>query len=186
MVKRLLLGIFCLLYFTATGFAHEHHRHHHRHSGRYSEHQARGERHFSRHRRGDFSSTGITHVRLDDGQTIAVASAYASRFAGFFHALYHREGHLPEIKCLASGHMAHSLHHWGGACDVGQTARNVAWRAMYHVGALASEYGLTDGCNWSHPDCGHVDVSGVGGGHRYASRHYRHYARHHYRHYARG
>jgi hypothetical protein len=121
------------------------------------------------------SGSGITHARLPDGQTIAVASAYADRFVGFFTALYRREGHLPEIVCLASGHMAHSLHHWGGACDVGQTARNVAWRAMYHVGALAAQFGLTDGCIWNHPDCGHVDVSGIAPRH-YASRRRVHYA----------
>lgn len=133
----------------------------------------------SEHHRG-----GISAVRLSDGQTIYVASAYADRFKEFFEALRRREGRLAHITCLASGHMPNSLHHWGGACDVGQTARNVAWRAMYHVGALASEYGLTDGCIWSHPDCGHVDVSGVGGRSHYARHRYAHYAHRYRRHYA--
>jgi hypothetical protein len=130
-----------------------------------------------------YGGGGITHARLADGQMIAVASAYVNNFVGFFNALYHREGHLPRITCLASGHMRHSLHHWGGACDVGQWARNRAARMMYHVGSLAAEYGLTDGCIWHNPDCGHVDVSGVGGSRHYAlRRHYQHhYARRHIR-----
>lgn len=124
--------------------------------------------------------SGIVHEKLADGQVIAVAAAYANRFVGFFNALFEREGHLPSITCLASGHMRHSLHHWGGACDVGQSARNVAWRPMYHVGSLATMYGLTDGASWRNPDAGHIDVSGVGGGGHYV----RHYASHHRRHYA--
>jgi hypothetical protein len=126
------------------------------------------------------AGSGLSHEKLADGQVIVVAAAYASRFVGFFNALFAREGKLPEIGCYAPrGHMRGSLHHWGGACDVGQTSRNVAWRAMYHVGDLARQFGLTDGCIWRNPDCGHVDVSGVGGGghyvHRYASaRRHRH------------
>lgn len=107
---------------------------------------------------------GLTRARLADGQIITVAAAYAARFVGFLDALFAREGRLPHVGCYApSGHMPGSLHHWGGACDVGQIARNVAWPPMYHVGALARQYGLTDGCVWRKPDCGHVDVSGIGG-----------------------
>jgi hypothetical protein len=125
--------------------------------------------------------SGLAREKLADGQVIVVAAAYAERFVGFFNALFAREGKLPEIGCYAPrGHMRNSLHHWGGACDVGQTARNVAWRAMYHVGDLARQFGLTDGCIWRNPDCGHVDVSGVGGGGHYVRR----YASHHRRHYA--
>jgi hypothetical protein len=139
-------------------------------------------RHHHRHHYMHSDGTGLTRVALDNGHVIVVASRYADRFRGFLNALYHRYGSLPDVQCYSSGHMRNSLHHWGGACDVGQRARNVAWRAMYHVGSLAAEYGLTDGCIWRHPDCGHVQIGG--GQHRYASRHYRHYARHHYRHYA--
>jgi hypothetical protein len=136
----------------------------------------------ARPRTGVWAATtgGLVRVRLDSGQTIVVAARYADRFAGFLNALYHREGRLPEVSCYSpTGHMRNSLHHWGGACDVDQRARNVAWRPMYHVAALAAQYGLTDGCSWHNPDCGHVDVSGVGGGHyarrtRYASHHHHH------------
>lgn len=122
---------------------------------------------------------GLTRAKLGDGQIITVASAYADRFVGFFNALLAREGHLPRIGCYSpTGHMRNSLHHWGGACDVGQTARNVAARMMYHVTALAARFGLTDGAMWHNPDAGHVDVSGlVGSGRHYASHRRRHYAR---------
>lgn len=157
-----------------------------------SEAQARHRhKHHYRHHHRDHhyiaSGSGTCSEKLNDGQVIRVACSVASKFVGFFNDLYAREGKLAPINCLASGHMANSLHHWGGACDVGQTARNVAWRAMYHVGDLAAKYGLTDGCIWRNPDCGHVDVSGVGGTH-YASRgrrHYASYARVGRRHYAR-
>lgn len=133
------------------------------------------------------AGSGLAREKLADGQVIVVAAAYAERFVGFFNALFEREGKLPEIGCYApTGHMRGSLHHWGGACDVGQTARNVAWRAMYSVTELARWFGLTDGCTWHNPDCGHVDVSGITGGRSYAhygghvryAHHYRH--RHHY------
>jgi hypothetical protein len=182
--------------FTSTADAHA--RHHYRHVARSPTEQQSGmqfgccfanffqpevqksiRQSYAHHRHSYSSGAGITRARLADGQVISVSSAYADRFIGFFNALYRREGRLAHITCLASGHMANSLHHWGGACDVGQTARNVAWRAMYHVGALAGEYGLTDGCVWSRPDCGHVDVSGVGGGRHYATLRRSRYANRH-------
>lgn len=164
---------FCLL--TVGAQAHSRHHHHRHHAVRVAN-MAQGLGHGLAHMLKSMETSGISRERLADGQVIAVASAYASRFVGFFNDLYSREGHLPPIICLASGHMAHSLHHWGGACDVGQTTRNVAWRAMYHVGELAAAHGLTDGCIWHHPDCGHVDVSGVAGV-RYTRHRYHHYAR---------
>jgi hypothetical protein len=118
---------------------------------------------------------GVIGVKVADGQIIQVSARYADRFEKFFAALYRREGHLPEIGCFAPrGHMRHSLHHWGGACDVGQTDRNVAPRMMYHVTKLAARFGLTDGCTWRRPDCGHIDVSGLLHQTRFASRHTRH------------
>lgn len=134
-----------------------HHRHH-RHVRVYH-------RHYNDDVSQHYASHGsLEHVKLDNGEIIVVASAVADRFKGFLNALFHQEGRLPEIGCFsATGHMRNSLHHWGGACDVGQSARNRAWRPMYHITALAHQFGLTDGCEWRHPDCGHIDVSGVGG-----------------------
>jgi hypothetical protein len=54
--------------------------------------------------------------------------------------------------------MPGSKHHWGGACDFDQRARSATVRVMYHVAALAHRFGLTDGCTWRNPDCGHIEV----------------------------
>lgn len=112
-------------------------------------------------RTGRGVSLGLAHARLPDGHVITVAAAFVDRFVGFFQELFAREHRLPEIGCYSpTGHMRNSLHHWGGACDVGQRARNVAWRPMYRVTALAHSYGLTDGCEWrGSPDCGHIEVN---------------------------
>lgn len=154
---RLLIASVALVTMAIPASAHRYHHHHHRHH------------HASRHHTRHYSCSGCVQRRLDDGQIITISAAHAAKFVGFLNALFHREGRLAPVNCAASGHMRHSLHHWGGACDVGQRARNVAWRAMYHVGSLARQFGLTDGCVWRHPDCGHVDVSGTGG-YRYAHR----------------
>ena len=84
--------------------------------------------------------------------------------------------------CLSSGHMRHSKHHWGGACDLfNQIARNrTALRQPPPAVqiAVAARHGLTSGCVWRSPDCGHFEVP-TGGhvrlarsheGHRYSSR----------------
>lgn len=109
---------------------------------------------------------------------IVVAEAYASRFIGFIDDLV-REGHRHlSIGCYAAhGHMRNSLHHWGGACDIDQTARNRTAPFMYHVTALAHAHGLTDGCEFSRPDCGHLQVAGFIGRHHVRRSRKRHYAR---------
>lgn len=146
-------------------YSHHLKRHYTHHYGRYlARRYARHSRARYAHRRihhdAPIRTGGIARVMVPGGQVIAVAAQYADRFAGFFRDLAAREGRLPEIGCLSGGHMRHSLHHWGGACDVGQTARNRAWKAMYNVTALAHQWGLTDGCEWrGYPDCGHIEVA---------------------------
>jgi hypothetical protein len=129
----------------AQAAAQKHHRHH--------------------HRRVHIAATphgSLVREPLPDGQVITVARDFADRFTGFFAALFRLHERLPPVHCYApTGHMRHSLHHWGGACDVGQKSRNKADPMMYHVRDLARQFGLTDGCTWRHPDCGHVDVSGL-------------------------
>lgn len=117
--------------------------------------------HYVRRYRQHRDAVGLARARLPDGQTITVAAPFVERFVGFFIDLFHEVGKLPEIYCYApTGHMRNSLHHWGGACDVGQQSRNVAWKPMYHVTEIAHRWGLTDGCEWrGYPDCGHVEVN---------------------------
>lgn len=145
--------------------SHVHHYSHHygrylalRHYHHMHRHWARRLKHLDRPKT---YSASLTRAKLPDGQTITVASSFAERFVGFFQDLFFREHKLPEIGCYApTGHMRNSLHHWGGACDVGQSRRNVAWRPMYAVTDLAHKWGLTDGATWrGNPDAGHVEVN---------------------------
>lgn len=166
MIRVLLFALFALVLIPVSAQARHYYRHHHRHYRHQVHNRHVRHTHYAHDSQRQEVSTrgGLTHERLDSGQTIVVAARFASRFTGFLNALYHQYGRLPAIGCYSpTGHMRNSLHHWGGACDVGQSARNRAWAPMYHVAALAARFGLTDGCSWRHPDCGHVDVSGTGG-----------------------
>lgn len=154
---------------------HHHHHHHHRHTYRnFAEGLGHGLIHM-------LKSANIVRRDTEAGP-IRVAAAYADRFVGFINALV-RDGHKPkDIGCYSpTGHMHNSKHHWGGACDIEQDSRNKTASYMYHVAALAHEYGLTDGCEWRNPDCGHVEVPG--GGHYARRTHLAHHHFHH-RHYA--
>jgi hypothetical protein len=85
---------------------------------------------------------------------ICVAAHVAEKFAAFINALPYTPKY---VSCWApGGHVAHSLHYTGEACDVDQSRRNVTSSAMYHVAGLASQFGLRDGCSFG--DCGHVDT----------------------------
>lgn len=167
-MRTILAGLFSLaLILPASARQHYHHHHYHHLTHKYGKYLAW--RHFHRHaqpfarrqHRDVVHVGGLTKATLESGQTIVVAGSFVERFVGFFNDLFRREGRLPEIGCYApNGHMRNSLHHWGGACDVGQQARNVAWRAMYHVTDLAQRWGLTDGATWrGNPDSGHVEVN---------------------------
>lgn len=111
-------------------------------------------------------------TRQTEAGPIRVAAAYADRFVGFINALV-AAGYKPkDIGCFSPhGHMPHSKHHWGGACDIDQRSRNVTAKFMYHVTELAHQFKLTDGCEWHNRDCGHVEVPS-----EYAVHRRKHYA----------
>jgi hypothetical protein len=94
---------------------------------------------------------------------ICVAAHVAEKFAAFINALPYTPRY---VSCWApGGHISHSLHYVGEACDVDQSRRNGTSSAMYHVAGLAAQFGLRDGCSFG--DCGHVDT-----GTAIASRHH--------------
>ena len=139
---RLVIALLMILGLISTADA-RHHHHHHRHydTNYYHPH-------------------GLVKVAVA-GHRVTVAASAASRFKGFIAALEKR-GHIRDIQCYSpTGHMWNSKHHWGGACDFDQRSRNVTARLMYHVTALAHQFGLRDGCEWRHPDCGHIEVPSV-------------------------
>jgi hypothetical protein len=124
-------------------------------------------------------------------QTAANPITVSASIAGSMRALIAdlvAHGYRGHVTCQAAGHMPHSLHHTGEACDFAQLSRNrVAAGAgiMYHARSIIAAHGLRDGCSFH--DCGHVDdgrmnfraraqyiPGGVG--------HIRHYARRYYGH----
>lgn len=110
------------------------------------------------------------------GHCGTVNANLAEKFRGLFAEFVALGYNIGSPGCLSSGHMRHSLHHSGSACDLfNQVARN---RTALHQPPpsvqieVASRHGLTSGCVWRSPDCGHFDVSGIGGGRYYARSHH--------------
>lgn len=172
-MRTVLIGLFSLAFVLPANARYHHLTHkyakyltsrhfHHEHKHLRMVHLARKQPRFARRHAGNPYVGSLSRVTLDGGQSITVNRTFADRFIGFFHDLFQREAHLPEIGCYAAhGHMPlpWGRHPAGEACDVGQRSRNKAWAPMYHVGELARKWALTDGCSWSNPDCGHVQIN---------------------------
>lgn len=90
---------------------------------------------------------------------ITVASDTADRFKSLIADLV-ANGFKGEVDCYASsGHVHHSLHYTGHACDFAQTGKGRVEPGagiMYHASDIIAKYGLRDGCSFG--DCGHVDT----------------------------
>lgn len=120
---------------------------------------------------------GIVSVSTMAG-AITVASNVADRFSGFIGDVVAR-GFRGRVHCFArGGHVRHSNHYTGQACDFAQRGWGRTVAPMYHVRDLAAKWGLRDGCSFG--DCGHIDLPRlrlvVVSRHR-VGRHYRRYAR---------
>jgi hypothetical protein len=87
---------------------------------------------------------------------ITVASHLAERFQALI-ADFVAHGYKPRhIGCLAhGGHVPHSRHYAGAACDFDQRGWGLTHPFMYHARAIIARHGLRDGCSFN--DCGHVD-----------------------------
>lgn len=101
------------------------------------------------------------------GHAMHVAAGYAASFEGLA-AEFRAMGYITGTPgCLSAGHMHRSKHHWGGACDLfDQVARNrTALRQPPPAVqiAVAARHGLTSGCVWRSPDCGHFEVPSAHG-----------------------
>jgi hypothetical protein len=165
MLRRVLaLGLAFGVAVSATVKADAHaRRHHHRYH------------HFARssHRSVDYQHVGFSLVTVHSsaGQ-ITVNAAHASQFIGAIADLV-AAGFRGPVHCYArGGHVRHSLHYTGEACDFAQLGRNrVASGAgiMYHAHAILAHWGLRDGCTFH--DCGHADTGRV-----FAALSRRHYA----------
>lgn len=99
---------------------------------------------------------GLVTVNTAAGIKITVHPAFAHKFQKLIATLV-AQGHKPRfITCYAKGHVSGSNHHWGGACDIDQTAWNRTSGFMYRAGAAIQSAGLYDGCSFR--DCGHVEA----------------------------
>ena len=143
-------------------------RHHHRYH-----HFARSSHYRSHTANVDYQHVGFSLVTVHSAAgPITVNAAHASQFVGAIADLV-AAGFRGPVHCYArGGHVRHSLHYTGEACDFAQTGRNrVASGAgiMYHAHAILAHWGLRDGCTFH--DCGHADT-----GRTYAALTRRHYA----------
>ena len=153
----ILISLLCLSPTLAEAKHHVTHRHVHHHTR--SGHHLRLHRHV--HHPRVLPSFGRTSTSLVAVQTpagrIVVNSVAAPKFQGFIRDVV-AIGFRGPVSCYSpTGHMRHSLHHSGRACDFAQRARNRTSHVMYHVRHLAERWGLVDGCIWRHPDCGHIE-----------------------------
>lgn len=168
-VSALSLALACLFGATVAASAHvrRHYVHHHSSRHHYVSRNYR-DRHFASRADDRRDGHGLVHEQTAAGQ-ITVAADAASKFKELIAALV-AKGFKGDVHCYASGgHVTHSLHYSGRACDFAQTARNRTVSIMYHASGLIRAAGLRDGCSFH--DCGHVDT-----GFAVASRHGRRYA----------
>jgi hypothetical protein len=104
---------------------------------------------------------GYVIVRTREGAGRVVAWA-GERFQGLIRDLEDAGYKIGGPGCLSGGHMRHSKHHWGGACDFfGQYARDrtrLRQPPPQLQIALARKHGLISGCMWRNRDCGHFEA----------------------------
>lgn len=153
---RLFISAILLCFFLSPAEARTHHGAHKHHASR-----VHPVRHVSRRRSHRVARVislagNLVTVQTAAGLPITVAANLAGKFQGFIADLV-ASGYKPRyIGCFArGGHVSHSRHYAGAACDIDQTGWGKTARPMYHVAALAAKYGLRDGCTFR--DCGHVD-----------------------------
>lgn len=147
------IAIFLIVLFSSPALAHHRHHHHHRvvHAHSFQEGLGHGLAHMLK---------SIERVNTDAGPVL-VSSRLADRFKGLvndFVAAGYRPRH---IGCYArGGHVRHSRHYLGEACDFDQTGWGKTNKFMYshQAAAIIRKWGFTNGCSFR--DCGHVGTDG--------------------------
>ena len=167
-VSALSLALACWFGAMAAASAHGVHHHMRHHFSRHHYASRSYHHHVASRSDGERSGHGLVHEQTAAGE-ITVAADAAGKFKELIAALV-AKGFKGDVHCYASGgHVAHSLHYSGRACDFAQSGRNKTVSIMYHAGGLIRSAGLRDGCSFH--DCGHVDT-----GFAVASRHEHRYA----------
>ena len=99
----------------------------------------------------------LVTVSTAAGIDITVARSFAPAIRGFIADAVAAGYHPSRIHCWArGGHVRHSLHYSGRACDFNQHGWNKTDRFMYRARKIARKWGLRDGCSFH--DCGHIDA----------------------------
>jgi hypothetical protein len=154
---RKLILVAALLLAASPAYARHHARHHHhyRHHVIHVANMAQGLGHGLIH-----MLNSIKRVQTEAGP-ITVASSLAGRFQALISDFV-AHGYKPrEIGCFATGgHVSHSRHYVGAACDFDQTGWGKTAHFMYtrEAALLIEQHGFRNGCSFR--DCGHVDDGG--------------------------
>lgn len=111
-------------------------------------------------------------VQTAAGIPITIASHLSGKFQGFISDLV-SSGYKPKnIHCHArGGHVRHSRHYAGAACDIDQRGWGKTASTMYHVSHLTRKHGLRDGKSFG--DAGHIDDGAVSSQSRVSHRRHR-------------
>lgn len=129
-------------------------------------HVAHAKHHRStRHAGAPGGGTGTGRVCTANDRCARVVAWATSAFQGAIREFEDLGYKIGSPGCLSGGHMRHSKHHWGGACDLfDQTSRNKTALRQPPPDvqiAVAERHGLISGCSWhgrQGPDCGHIEA----------------------------
>lgn len=152
-----------------------------RHYHRVSRRHARREGHQAANTAPPVRS-GLVTISTAAGR-ITVAAHLAPRFKALIADLAAAGYHPRRVGCFAtSGHVRHSRHYAGAACDFDGSLSRSAFMRSSTAHRIIVAHGFRDGCTFrvhGVRDCGHVDD---GGGGRYAHRGVRYAHQRHRRH----
>ena len=148
----------------ARGYHGAHHHRHYRHH-RVSRPMSHGRRKHQAAHTAPLGNRGLVTIQTEAGR-ITVASHLAPRFKALI-ADFAKAGYHPRrVGCFAtSGHVRHSRHYAGAACDFDGSLSRSAFMRSETAHRIIVTHGFRDGCSFrvhGIRDCGHVDDGGIG------------------------
>ena len=146
----------------ARGYHGAHHHRHYRHH-RVSRPMSHGRRKHQAAHTAALGNRGLLTIQTEAGR-ITVASHLAPRFKALI-ADFAKAGYHPRrVGCFAtSGHVRHSRHYAGAACDFDGSLSRSAFMRSATAHRIIVAHGFRDGCSFrvhGIRDCGHVDDGG--------------------------
>lgn len=147
---RLVTLALVLLFSTSVEARHHHYRHHVRHHVHHHVHY--------------FTPPGLNLVTVQTAanKQIVVARHLATRFQSLIADLTSAGYHPRSIHCFSlTGHVRHSLHHVGAACDFDGSLSRSAFMRSSIANRIIVKNRFRNGCTFYSSgvrDCGHVDI----------------------------